>query len=69
MLSKDVKCDENLDRYISDNIDFHINELNEPFTLEELSNGLKGLKNNKASSFDKISNKMPKTSGNNIKLL
>ena len=41
----------------------NINELNDPFTMEELSIGLKGLKNNKASSFDKISNEMLKTSG------
>ena len=39
------------------------NELNEPFTHLELLVGLKDLKNNKASSFDKVSNEMLKTSG------
>ena len=63
LLSKRVNNDRNLEQYINDNINSHINELNEPFTLDELSIGLKGLKNNKASSFDKISNEMLKTSG------
>ena len=63
LLAKNVNNDENLEHYIRDNIDLNINELNEPFTLEELSIGLKGLKNNKASSFDRITNEMLKTSG------
>ena len=63
LLAKNVNNDENIEQFICDNIDLNINELNDPFTLEELSIGLKGLKNNKASSFDKISNEMLKTSG------
>ena len=63
LLAKNVKKDENIEQYICDNIDLSINELNEPFTMDELSIGLKGLKNNKACSFDKISNEMLKTSG------
>ena len=43
------------------------NELNEPFTFEELTIGLKDLKNNKASSFDRVSNEMLKTSGKILK--
>ena len=38
-------------------------ELDNPFTKSELLNGLKGLKNNKASSFDQISNEMLKVGG------
>ena len=38
-------------------------ELDNPFTKSELLNGLKGLKNNKASSFDRISNEMLKVGG------
>ena len=63
LLAKKVDNNTNLEQYIADNIDFHINELSEPFTLGELSKGLKGLKNNKASSFDRISNEMLKTGG------
>jgi exonuclease III len=54
---------DNFEELIKDNIDSIDNELNEPFTLSELSAGLKDLKNNKASSFDKVSNEMLKTSG------
>ena len=46
-----------------DNINQNENRLNEPFSLEEVLVCLKGLKNNKASSFDRISNEMLKTSG------
>ena len=66
-LAKKVHDDNNLQKYISDNIDLTRNELNEPFTLEELSSGLKGLKNNKSSSFDRISNEMLKTGGRILK--
>ena len=67
LLAKKVHDDNNLQKYISDNIDLTRNELNEPFTLEELSSGLKGLKNNKSSSFDRISNEMLKTGGRILK--
>ena len=50
-----------------DNVDLDINLLNEPFTLEELSNGLKGVKNNKSSSFNRISNEILKTGGKILK--
>ena len=58
---------DNLEDLIKNNIDLIENELNEPFTLEELSEGLKDLKNNKASSFDRVSNEMLKTSGRILK--
>ena len=43
--------------------DLFITELDHPFTKTELLRGLKGLKNNKASSFDQISNEMLKVGG------
>ena len=52
---------------VKDNIVLIDNELNEPFTPQELLVGLKGLKNNKASSFDRISNEMLKTGGRIMK--
>ena len=67
LLAKNVEKDEKIEKFILDNIDDNINELNEPFTLEELSEGLKGLKNNKACSFDRISNEMLKTGGKILK--
>ena len=67
LLAKEVDNDNYLQQYISDNIDLNINELNNPFTMEELSNGLKGLKNNKSSSFDRISNEILKTGGKVLK--
>ena len=67
LLAKNVQYDDNLEQYIFDNIDTNINELNHPFSLEELSKGLKDLKNNKASSFDRISNEMLKTGGKILK--
>ena len=44
-------------------INFLKTELDNPFTKSELLGGLKGLKNNKASSFDQISNEMLKVGG------
>ena len=58
---------DNFEQLVKDNIDSIDNELNEPFTLQELLVGLKGLKNNKASSFDRISNEMLKTGGRILK--
>ena len=54
---------DNLEELIRNNINLIENELNEPFTLLELLTGVKGLKNNKASSFDRITNEILKTSG------
>ena len=51
---------------IDSEIDLFKTELDHPFTKTELLNGLKGLKNNKASSFDQISNEMLKVGGNII---
>ena len=59
--------DPNFEELIKDNIDSIDNELNEPFTLSELSAGLKDLKNNKASSFNRVSIEMLKTSGRILK--
>ena len=67
LLAKEVDNDNYLKQYISDNIDLNLNELNNPFTMEELTNGLKGLKNNKSSSFDRISNEILKTGGKVLK--
>ena len=67
LLAKKVHNDDHLEQYIFDNIDTNTNELNYPFSMEELSKGLKDLKNNKASSFDRISNEMLKTGGKILK--
>ena len=67
LLAKRVNNDENIEKYIQDNIDSRINELNEPFTLDELSSALKGLKNNKSSSFDRVNNEMLKVGGKVVK--
>ena len=61
LLGKNVESDKDLEKLIDENIDLIDNELNEPFTFEELTIGLKDLKNNKASSFDRVSNEMLKT--------
>ena len=57
----------NLEQLVKNNIDSLENELNEPFSVIELATGLKELKNNKASSFDRVSNEMLKTSGKILK--
>ena len=67
LLGKNVESDKDLEKLIDENIDLIDNELNEPFTFEELTIGLKDLKNNKASSFDRVSNEMLKTSGKILK--
>ena len=63
LLAKKIDRNNYLEQFIIDNINNNENKLNEPFTLEEVSVALRGLKNNKASSFDKISNEMLKISG------
>ena len=54
---------DDLDSFIKSNWEISNRELNAPFTKIALMAGLKQLKNNKASSFDQISNEMLKTGG------
>ena len=65
LLAKNVDTIEkiNLEDFIKNNINSIENELNTSFSSAEVSAGLKDLKNNKATSFDKISNEMLKTGG------
>ena len=65
LLAKDVNSDLNTShgQFIDENIESYKTELDLPFTKTELLKGLKGLKNNKPSSFDQISNKMLKVGG------
>ena len=65
LLSKNVdsKQNDDLDSFINNNWDISTPEINNPFTKSELLLGLRQLKNNKASSFDQISNEMLKTGG------
>ena len=51
------------DEYFLKNVGNFITELDDPFSCEEFESALKGLKNNKASSFDKITNEILKVSG------
>ena len=53
--------DEALRSYIDQNCDNQIDNLGHPFTRSELIEGISGLPNNKASSFDKITNEILKT--------
>ena len=62
----DSDSDTHYQSIIDSEIDLFRTELDHPFTKTELLKGLKGLKNNKASSFDKISNEMLKIGGNII---
>ena len=52
--------------FVEANLESFKTNLDFPFTKTELMKGLKGLKNNKANSFDQISNEMLKVSGNII---
>ena len=65
LLAKNVDTIEkiNLEDFIKNNINSIENELNTSFSSAEVSAGLKDLKNNKATSFDMISNEMLKTGG------
>ena len=60
LLSKnvDAKRNDDLDWFISNNWDISTPEINIPFTKSKLISGLRQLKNNKASSFDQIFDKM-----------
>ena len=68
LLAKNTNSGSNIDDLAlpSLEIDSFKTELDHPFTRNELQEGLKGLKNNKASSFDKISNEMLKVGGSLI---
>ena len=65
LLAKNCESESNIDHQtiINSEIDLFATELDHPFTRTELLRGLKGLKNNKASSFDQISNEMLKVGG------
>ena len=65
LLSKNVLSKQNdlLDSFVKSNLDICTPDINIPFSKSELQAGIKQLKNNKASSFDQISNEMLKTGG------
>ena len=52
-----------LDEMISQNANQYKTELDNPISVDELDLALKDLKNNKASSFDRITNEILKTCG------
>ena len=54
------KLDEEMEKYVADHIDILDSDLDFTFTKKELLNAIKKLKNNKATSFDSISNEMLK---------
>ena len=54
---------DNLNNFVKDNVDSLQTKLDDPITVVDLQFALKDLKNNKASSFDRISNEILKTSG------
>ena len=68
LLAKKVDNESDIDyqAIIDSQTDLFRTELDNPFNKSELLRGLKGLKNNKASSFDQISNEMLKIGGNII---
>ena len=68
LLSKNISSGTNTEHqnFIEANSSQFKTDLDVPFTKYELLKGLKGLKNNKASSFDQISNEMLKVGGNII---
>ena len=65
LLTKTSNSDKNdqLLEFIDQNIDLFKSKLDDQFSINELETALKSLKNNKASSFDQISNEMLKCSG------
>ena len=54
---------DNLNNFVKDNVDSLQTKLDDPITVVDLQFALKDLKNNKASSFDNISNEILKTTG------
>ena len=63
LLSKKVDVDPNIEDFINNNKDCFESELGTPFSKKELLLAIKGLKNNKSTSLDRISNEMLKTGG------
>ena len=65
LLTKTSESEKNdqLLEFIDQNIDLFKSKLDDQFSIKELEFGLQSLKNNKASSFDQISNEMLKCSG------
>ena len=63
LLSKpiDKTRTDNLKEFIDNNVESLKTKMDDPITQTELDLALNGLKNNKASSFDKISNEILKT--------
>ena len=57
---------DNMTEYIKNNIDLVVSELDSPFTIIELRLALQKLKNNKAPSFDKVTNEMIKIGFNTL---
>ena len=54
---------QNLDEIISENVELFKSKLDDPISEKEFDHAIKDLKNNKASSFDRITNEILKTSG------
>ena len=54
------QCDEEMEKFFDENVDKISSELDHPFTKKEFLSSVKKLKNNKATSFDCISNEMLK---------
>ena len=52
---------QNFISYVEDNCDKYASELDKPFDLSELLKGISTLANNKATSFDRVSNEVLKT--------
>jgi hypothetical protein len=60
LLGPPVEKNQTLEDYISDNCDLFSSELDRPFSFSEYTAAVKGLKNNKSPSFDRVSNEMLK---------
>ena len=58
LLSKKIEVDPNIKSFINENKALFESELGVPFTKEELLVAIKGLKNNKSTSLDQVSNKI-----------
>ena len=52
-----------LNNFFKDNVDFFKTKMDDPISYTELDSAIQDLKNNKASSFDRISNEILKCSG------
>ena len=57
---KNSEKDEEMEKYVAEHVDNLDSGLDFPFTKKELMRSIKNLKNNKATSFDRISNEMLK---------